>query len=430
MNLFKRLIIPAYEALWRTSIPLLRVNPRLRQGAPGRMSHAYLPCADLWIQAASAGEAYLAVTLVRLFRPPCAMNVLITTTTAQGMDILAPARTDDRKSPFLTVKTAWFPFDRPELMDRAVETVSPRAMVLLETELWPGLLWALKNRRIPVLMINARMSARSFSCYMKTWWLWRPLSPDVILAISRTDADRFSALFDRAIVREMSNIKYDAILPENPDPDATAVSDLLPGSTPLTILASIRMKEEPEAEKLLEAILKGFPEQVVALFPRHMHRILHWKDRLSTLGFTWQLRSETRQKIRPGTVLLWDTFGELRSAYSLASVAFVGGSLKPLGGQNFVEPVVCGTPTVTGPYLDDFSWVDPAIFTTCSATRVENWKQAAEAILEALRFPPDKNLLKDRGRRFIISKQGGTDSACNLIIETLFNNPRGMKKNP
>ena len=155
----------------------------------------------------------------------------------------------------------------------------------------------------------------------------------------------------------------------------------------MTLLASIRREEEEETADILGQILFQHPNQVVALFPRHMHRINFWQKTLTTLGLSWKLRSAITRPVLPGTTILWDTFGELKAACFHATAAFVGGSLKPLGGQNFLEPVICGAAAVTGPYLDNFNWVGQGLFTTGVVNRAKNSRGGCPSPLPASEYP-------------------------------------------
>jgi len=295
-------------------------------------------------------------------------------------------------------------------------------MVLLETELWPGLLSSLKKRHIPVIMINARLSEKSVSRYLKTPWLWGALAPDTILAISPEDARKFRLIFPHTDTRTMPNIKFDMVIPKNATDTPVAAplpGNPLPPKTPVTLLASIRMEEEPEVGYILDQILFRYPNQVVGLIPRHMHRIPFWQQILTDLGRPWQLRSTITAPVPPGTTILWDTFGELKAAYSHATAAFVGGSLKPLGGQNFMEPVMCGAPTVTGPYLDNFNWVGQGLFTTGVVTRAKDKDQVIHHLCRILANPPHRQQTAAASLGYLHRYQGGTAMAVSAIIKTL-----------
>ena len=424
-------LLAIYNFAWQAVLPLLKKHQRLKTGFIKRTSAAHFSKCDIWIQAASAGEAYLACALVKQLRFRARTRVLITTLTVQGMEILEKELALQLPGPLIDpsvqLTLAWFPFDMPLLMADVVRQVDPAIMVLLETELWPGLLSCLKKRDTEVLMVNARLSEGSFNRYLWTAFAWRALAPGTILAVSEQEAQRFAALFPKAVVRVMPNIKFDALAPGNintPGRNTAAVNlpknRFAPG-IPTTILASVRREEEALVQKILVRLFKGFPRQIVAIFPRHMERINTWANRLTQAGYCWHLRSRTANlsAVKAGTVILWDQFGELKQAYTFATAAFVGGSLLPLGGQNFMEPVMAGAATVTGPHLKDFLWVGEDIFKHKIVHRAENWQQVADFIIESLLHVPDREHLKQQGRDFVQRQQGGTKLAVNQITRSL-----------
>ncbi|MBW2633800.1 MAG: hypothetical protein JRE14_06695 [Deltaproteobacteria bacterium] len=202
-----------YDMLWRIALPVLRKNRRLSVGFNNRILRSPLKGnADIWIQAASAGEAYLAWELLKSLPGPRRIDTVLTTNTLQGKEILDLAVADiNRHGRHIEAQVTYFPFDMPSLMARAVHRVHPRVMVLLETEIWPGLLLALKQHACPTVIVNGRMTLKSFSRY-KIWpAVWPPIGPDRILAISKEDAGRFAALFGHSGVTTMPNIKFDRV---------------------------------------------------------------------------------------------------------------------------------------------------------------------------------------------------------------------------
>ncbi|HKK91355.1 MAG TPA: glycosyltransferase N-terminal domain-containing protein, partial [Desulfobacteraceae bacterium] len=370
--------------------------------------------------------AFLAVELVNHLTLPRGTRVLITTTTAQGMEILEKGMKNSR-SRRMAVTLEWFPFDAPGLMNRVVAAVQPKVMVLLETELWPGLLFALKQARSSILIINGRLSRKGRNAYSKTPWLWKALAPDRILAIDHENARRFQTVFPSSHVRVMKNIKFDSLVSTDQEVSRD-ISRLFPQKVLVSILASVRMEEEEAVTKILEHLMEGFPDQMVALFPRHLHRIPFWTERLNALGVTWQLRSTMKAAADRGTIVLWDRFGEQKHAFRLATTVFVGGSLKPLGGQNFIEPVVNGAATVTGPFLDNFRFAGEALFREKTAHKADTSQAVADFMINTLKNPPDRNTIAKRGKAYVRRNQGGTLTACRAL-ETCLKN-RQFRRHP
>lgn len=438
MSVLSRLFLGAYSGLWRAAQPLLRRHKRLREDfarrlvpddwlAAGQSAVAGpdIPGPDtrplrVWIQAASGGEAWLVHSLVPALAEtlaahpalaPRSVSLLCTTWTRQGLDILEklPA------SPAVSVLSRHFPLDRPDVMRRAMAMVRPDAVVLLETELWPGLLAAAGENGVPVLALNARMTEKSFRSYRRLAFFWREHAPERVLAVSGEDADRFARLFGRPErVEVMPNIKFDrlldnATLPARGESPASFRREAGIGDdTLLAVLASVREEEEhlllPVARALRGLSMNGHPV-AVAVAPRHMHRVEAWKAGLRSAGVPFRLRS---MKDGPGSgedaatscaappVYIWDTFGELPSLYAIADAAYVGGSLVPLGGQNFLEAAAQGVIPLVGPHIDNFLWAGRELFDEGLAVMLSGaselgpvLEQCLQARLEALRHAPN-----------------------------------------
>ncbi|MEX1298736.1 MAG: glycosyltransferase N-terminal domain-containing protein [Desulfotignum sp.] len=409
-----------YNLLWAAVLPFLRHHPRLTHSFDERRdAAAYLEPADIWIQAASAGEALLAVRLVQGFSPQRPVRILVTTTTDQGMEILSRELEKKNLSPDISVTLAWFPFDRPAVAAKAVKRVTPKVMVLLETELWPALLHYLRQRYTRILVVNGRMSAKSSRHYRMTRSLWTRIAPHQVLAVSETDAQRFSRVFDRAQVAVMPNMKFETLSSQVTEAGSAALADIVTGPWPLSVLASVRRQEERQVVKMIHCLLDQVPGQVIALFPRHMHRIDPWKRRLKQSRIPFFLRSTLSGPPDVPGIILWDLFGEMRQVFAYAHAVFMGGSLKPLGGQNFLEPLLQGAPVVTGPFWDDFFWVGSRVFDTGLAVRKPDWRSAAHAMAVYLKKREDRETRRQHARTYVATRSGGTDTACRAILATL-----------
>lgn len=409
-----------YNMLWQAALPFLKSNPRLSSTFDRRMTPK-LCQADIWIQSASAGEAFLALSILSRLAPPEPVRVLVTTTTDQGLGVLRQGILNLPACSNLRVNLDLFPFDTLSAVKTAVQQVNPKVMVLLETEIWPGLFHELKQNKTQVLILNARLSRKSGFRYRKTKWLWQCLAPDLIMAISDTDRQRYETVFPHTPVTVMNNIKFDVMESRNqntPHPESD-LHTLFSGPLPLSVLASFRRQEEKEILVLLNRLRSEIPDQIIALFPRHMHRIPAVRKQLQKQGIPFVLRSEIHRPITTPCVILWDKFGELRQAYAFAHTVFVGGSLQPLGGQNFLEPAVLGVPAVTGPFWEDFAWVGKEIFDLGFITCVPNASAAATVMAENLKTAPDRGMNREKAKTYIASRRGGSAAACRAILDCL-----------
>jgi 3-deoxy-D-manno-octulosonic-acid transferase len=434
-----RRLLRGYDGLWRIAIPLLKHHPRLAAGyAQRRLSDAgaCLPSVDLWWQAASAGEAYLAATLSEALgealaealgeafsEAGCAhpVRLLVTTQTRQGFDILTrQAASLKRAQAPLSMWVRYLPFDRPALMRRAVAQARPRVAVLLETELWPGFMLALKEANVPLLVVNARMRDRSLRRYRLIAPLWRALGPRAVLALSPEDARRFGCLFGQRGVTTMANIKFDRVNAAAASP-SRVLQTLFGRERPLVVFGSVRRGEEALIESLLGRLHRSHPHARLALFPRHMERLVHWRSALTRRGLPWVFRSRANAGhpvLTEGGVLLWDTFGELTSAYALACGAYVGGSLVPLGGQNFLEPLAQGIRPVIGPHWDNFAWVGREVLDSGLVHEVADVDGVFRRLAAAIEAPPDdgdKSEVRQALDAYLAPRRGGSAQAARLI---------------
>jgi 3-deoxy-D-manno-octulosonic-acid transferase len=428
----EKLTFQLYDRLWGLAMPLINRNRRLSEGIDQRLFCSCLPGpSEIWIQAASVGESFLALEILKRLRPGAPVRILLTTNTTQGLGILEQARSEhflqDRG---ISVETAYFPFDRPRIMQRAVRHIQPALMVLLEAELWPAHLAALKSAGTCILVVNGRMSANSLKRYR--WWpaFWRHLSPDGILAMSAADASRFAVLFGPQRVAVIPNLKFDRL--DLNSAGGEGINPLAPLFLPdveLLVMGSIREAEEEAIQNIITTMRGLRPDTVIGLFPRHVQRLAAWSSWLDRRRITWRLRSRVATPVAPGTVILWDTFGELVPAYRLCRAALVGGSLAPLGGQNFLEAVTSGVVPVIGPHWDNFAWVGEAFFKLGLIQVAADWRQAADLLAANLSQTPHRENVRRRALQYIEERQGGTERVCRLI-ESALTGPRGAGESP
>jgi 3-deoxy-D-manno-octulosonic-acid transferase len=305
-------------------------------------------------------------------------------------------------------------------MKKAARQVCPKIMVLLESEIWPGLLHALKQHDCITIIINGRITQKSLRRYLAWPLIWRTIRPDKIFAISEKDASRFAKLFDFNNVNVMPNIKFDRLGYTESLSDTSDTLELIiaPG-TYLIILGSVRQEEEPAVEKIILDIRRRQPVTVIGLFPRHLQRIKYWKNALDNLSIPFILRSSAKAHVQPGTIILWDTFGELNFAYRHSKAAFVGGSLAPLGGQNFLEALTSGIIPVIGPYWENFYWVGNEIIKHGLVRIASDWREVADILIENTKKPSSYEDVLNKALTYLKKRQGGTTQACNIITEIL-----------
>ena len=411
-----------YDLVWSLAIPFLHLNRRLAEGYQQRRFSQKIPSpADIWIQAASVGEAFLAWELIKQLSTNNSHKILVTTNTRQGLDILNQAIPDlSATQPDISVSTAYFPFDKPSIMKRAVNHIRPRIMILLESEMWPAHLAALKAAGCPVIVVNGRMTEKSLKGYQRWPKFWQRLRPDKILAISDEDARRFGRLFGPERVAVMSNIKFDRLdLSSESSTSDNPLSDIFRPESPLIVLGSVRGPEEEPIQKLLLEIRHRYPDATIGLFPRHFERLEAWTSFFTGHHIPIHRRSGIDRPIAPGTVVLWDVYGELTHAYHLATAAFVGGTLAPLGGQNFLEPLTAGIRPVIGPSWENFQWVGTDLIEQGLVRVASDWQAAADILVKDLENPMPRDRIKGEVYKYIQKRRGGTTDACRLVARYL-----------
>jgi 3-deoxy-D-manno-octulosonic-acid transferase len=306
----------------------------------------------IWVHAVSVGEVLAASRLVNELSA-CApqYRVLLSTTTRTGQR-LARERTGASRA-------FYFPLDFPWIVRRYLRVLDPVLLVLVETELWPNLLAACRQAEVPVAVVNGRISDRSLPRYLRFRKLWtRILSGiSIVLAQSQEDVKRLKAIGAPAgRVSFAGNLKFDVRSAE-PAPITRTLREKLPTGVRVLVCGSTLEGEEEILLDAFQQLLKTIPDCVMILAPRHPERfgrvaqLLKNRNQQSVRRSNWMKRPA---KIKPGTVVLLDSIGELASVYALASVAFVGGSLVPAGGHNPLEPAQFAVPVVMGNHYANF----------------------------------------------------------------------------
>ena len=413
-----KLALGMYTCLWYACLPFGLCIPRLRSSLWPRLRTSLEPReTDIWIQAASAGECRLTQTLIQSWSDTRPLSFLATTNTPQGMQVLHSIQTPRN----MLFTPAYAPLDTGPAVRSALAARRPKMVVLMETELWPNLLAACRQFDIPVLLINARMTCKSFSRYSLLPGLCQTLAPDRILCVSSWDARRYSALFGKGRVETMNNMKFDRWADvQEPLPYVhNPLSSLFKAQSQFAVYGSVRREEESILLEAITRISRMHPRAIQAVFPRHMHRVQAWMDALKQAGLKAVLRSHIQGNALQGTVVLWDRMGELEPAYALARAVFVGGSLAPKGGQNFLESLAQGVIPCIGPWWSNFAWVGSDILKQGLITQITDVDDLVLAMSQSLRSPPPRNKVFQRFQDFVHQRQGGVHQAQTSITHFL-----------
>ena len=341
--------------------------------------------ATLWIHAVSVGEVNAAAPLVdALLEQRPGMRLLVTTITPTGSARVSRLWGN-------RVEHVYLPYDLSGAVHRFLDHFQPQLGLIVETELWPNLLFCCRDYDVPVYIVNARLSARSLRGYR----LLRPLvsralrSARVIAAQSVEDGRRFRRLGAREDQVEVTgNLKYDIAV----DPELEAFARQFrerSGERPVWIAASTHVDEEAAVLAIHARLRKRWPELLLLWAPRHPERFRAVTQLAVEAGLRTATRTLTREPDAGDAVFVIDTLGELTGFYACADVAFVGGSLQEVGGHNLLEPASIGTAMVTGPHLHNFADIARRL-KEVDALCVGQDAAAVGAELEALLADPDR----------------------------------------
>jgi 3-deoxy-D-manno-octulosonic-acid transferase len=379
----------------------------------GRFPHRP-PAGAIWIHAVSVGEAIAAFPLVqRLRERQPARPIVFTTTTPTGSERVVRQFGDG-------VHHGYLPYDLPGAVARFLERSRPAVAVIMETELWPNMYAACAARRIPIIVANARLSARSAAGYRRVAALTRATLRRVTLiaAQGETDAARFRALgapADR--VRVIGNLKFDLDLPADLQRRGEELRRAWGEQRPVWIAASTHDGEEAQILAAHSRARAQWPDLLLVLLPRHPERF----DRVAALcvahGCRVVRRSE-RRPCEPGTdVFLADSMGEALLFYAAADIAFVGGSLVPAGGHNPLEPAALARPVLYGPHMFNFEDISRLLHDAGGSRQVQDAGELARAIIDYLN---DSVLRRDNGRRAfeVVEQNRGALNRLLELIET------------
>lgn len=367
----------------------------------------------IWVHAVSVGEVQASGVLVKRLLgayPDC--RVLLTTVTPTGA-----ARV---RSLFAgAVEHRYLPYDLPHAVRLFLRRINPRLLVILETEIWPNLLYYCKRRGVPAILVNARLSAASHRGYLR---LRRFSAPAVrqlshIAAQSAADAGRFLALgADPASVSVAGNLKFDIEAPHDLAGQAQSLRRSLAAGRPVWIAASTHAGEEEQVLDAFDRVRRSLADCLLIIAPRHPERF----DKVCQLC-TGRGLDVTRRSAAAGAgfqsadVYLLDSLGELPLFYACADAAFVGGSLAPVGGHNVLEPAALGVPLISGEHTANFTEVIELFKAEDAIMIVTDAAQLAAAVIRLLQHEHLRRTCGERGQRLVRQHQGAIDSIMALL---------------
>lgn len=356
----------------------------------------------IWFHAVSVGESEAAFPLIRaLAKRFPAKPILVTTTTPTGSARVRAVLGD-------AVAHVYLPYDLPDCVARFLDHHRPALAVVMETEIWPNLYHACAVRNIPLGIVNARLSERSARGYRKLGGFTRETLAHVGLIATQTEADagRFLSIgAPQAVVRTLGNIKYDLELPADYFAQASALRQTLFGSRKVWIAASTHEGEEAQVLQAFARLRTEHPDLLLVLVPRHPQRFDKVADLCRAEGFK-SCRRSLGEVAGDADVFLVDTLGELRLFYAAADIAFVGGSLVPVGGHNVLEPALAGVPVLFGPHMFNFDEAGRLLIEAGGAVRVKDASGLAAQVDSLLGDSERAARMGENGRAFVEAGRG------------------------
>jgi 3-deoxy-D-manno-octulosonic-acid transferase len=366
----------------------------------------------IWIHAVSVGEVVASTPLIKILQKTYPnIPLLITTMTPTGAERVQTLFAN-------TVTHLYLPYDFPGAIKRFVKSIKPRFCILMETELWPNLLHTCYQQKIPVILANARLSARSATAYLRVAKLTHSLlqSLSQVFAQTTADAERFIQLgVNPNNISVTGSLKFDLELPLNLNAKAKQLRQLWGKNRFIWIAASTHEHEESLILQAFATVKKSLPQTLLVLAPRHPERFQKVAALCRKQGYTVMLRSENVSCSDEIDIVIGDTMGELLCFYAAADIAYVGGSLVPKGGQNPLEPAAIGTPILTGPHTFNFAAINEALQIAGIAIKVLNIQELAQHVIQLLQDPIKRQQMGQQGKTFFADNRGALEKQFELI---------------
>jgi 3-deoxy-D-manno-octulosonic-acid transferase len=390
-------------------------NTKLKQAITNRQV--------LWMHAVSVGEVNVCTQLVRALEQRLPnLKIVVSTTTTTGMAELR------RKLP-THISKIYYPIDRKAFIARALSTIRPEAVVLIEAEIWPNFLWRVHDYGWPVFLVNARLSERSYRGYKRFGFLFKPIFRRFtgVGAQNEDDAKKLRELGCRPeAIHVVGSLKFDAaVLDERRVLDVPALLrqlGVVPGA-PLLLGGSTHPGEEAILAEVFLRLRARFPDLFLVLVPRHFERGHEVGRELAARGVKFAFRSEVTASTQrpPGEIdcLLVNTTGELRYFYEHAAVIFVGKSLAAQGGQNPIEPGALGKPMVFGPNMQNFADIAKSFVAHDGAIQVRDAVELEKTLGDLLSDPARRDQLGRNALAVVHQNLGAIDRTAAMILKHL-----------
>jgi len=387
---------------------------------------------SIWIHAVSVGEVLTARPLVSdLKRRYPDLRMFLSTTTLAGQQ-LARRSVQDVDAVF------YFPFDLGIFVRRTLNLVRPKLFIMMETEIWPNLLYECRRRGVKTAVVNGRLSARSFSRYrMIRGFMRRVLDHvDRFLVQSEESARRFIEIgADPARVVVTGSLKFDSLDMSPNALQARARERVLryfrvPSSRPVIVAGSTMKGEESAVLRAFRRVRTAAPNTLLVIAPRHPERFGEVEQLVRAEGWKTARRSDLAIDNEPRVdVVVLDTIGELATVYQIATVVFVGGSLVATGGHNVLEPAVFGKPIVFGPHMENFAEIADAFVSNAAGVQLAGEEQIDETFVSLISDPVRRARLGAAARALVEANRGAKEKSVTVLADLLPREPRQYPAN-
>ena len=384
----------------------------------------------IWLHCVSVGETQAARPLAQRLKQQFPHHALVVSTiTRTGQNLAQDVFRNHAASVF------YFPFDWRWSVRRALKTINPEAVLIMETELWPNFLRECKARQIPVALVNGRISRQSFRRYkLITFFLRRVLSSlSMAVMQSEPDAERLGVLgMPEERLFTAGNLKFDAEVAGGLTGKTEEIRTRfgLDSRAPLILAASTHSSEEEIILDSIKQVSKTTPVRLM-IAPRHPERFKEVASVIEKSGLSWSRRTDQpKPSDRDATVILLDTIGELPATYQLAQIVFVGGSIIDKGGHNVLEPAASGTAIVTGAHTHNFHAIVALMNEANALVQLPPLEgcpaadEIAHVFAKLLADPSERAELGRRAKQLVTDNQGATDKTMKLIAPLLSSTPR------
>ena len=376
----------------------------------------------LWMHAVSVGEVNICTQLIRALEPRLPnLKIVVSTTTTTGMEEL------QRKLPN-HISRIYYPIDCHSCVSRALRIIRPEAIVLVEAEIWPNFLWSARDRGIPVFLVNARLSDRSYPRYRRLGFIFRDLFASLAGVGAQVEADAAKLRevgCPPEAIQVVGSLKYDAAKIEERRIEVPGMLRQLgvPPGVRVLVGGSTHAGEEGLLADVFLRLRERFPDLFLILVPRHFERSHEVGRELEARGVRFLYRNEVTPatQLQPNEVqcLLVNTTGELRHFYEHATVIFIGKSLTAEGGQNPIEAGALGKAMVFGPNMQNFAAVAASFLSEKGAVQVRNGEELERALADLLADSARREEVGRNALKVVRANLGAMDRTVEMIVKHL-----------